>query len=43
MIWNEFKVFLKIDLNNLDDLIKIYDDYLNRVIFRFGGFFVFNI
>lgn len=43
MIWNEFKVFLKIDLNNLDDLIKIYDDYLNRVIFRFEGFFVFNI
>lgn len=32
--WNEFKASMKTDLNNLDDLIKIHDDYLNRAIFR---------
>lgn len=36
--WNEFKASLKTDLNNLDDLIKIHDDYLNRAIFRSAGF-----
>lgn len=36
--WNEFKASMKTDLNNLDDLIKIHDDYLNRAIFRSEGF-----
>lgn len=41
--WNEFKASLKTDLNNLDDLIKIHDDYLNRAIFRSEGFSVSNV
>nr|XP_022343594.1 gamma-tubulin complex component 6-like isoform X1 [Crassostrea virginica] len=32
--WNEFKDSMKTELHNLDDLIKIHDDYLNRAIFR---------
>lgn len=41
--WNEFKASMKTDLNNLDDLIKIHDDYLNRAIFRFEGFSIYLI
>ncbi|XP_061177982.1 gamma-tubulin complex component 6-like [Saccostrea echinata] len=32
--WNEFKSSLKSDVQNLDDLIRVHDDYLNRAIFR---------
>ena len=38
--WNEFKDSMKTELHNLDDLIKIHDDYLNRAIFRLQIFLV---